>query len=93
MHVLPGGWSRRVTVELAVGLGPLIRVNGIAPATVVAGSSMFPRDRVIGSLTNDSGPVMFEIGFLMLLMATGYARSKPVPARVPVARPRLPIGG
>jgi hypothetical protein len=40
---------------------------------------------VIGSLTNDSGPVMFEIGFLMLLMATGYARSKPVPVRVPVA--------
>jgi NAD(P)-dependent dehydrogenase (short-subunit alcohol dehydrogenase family) len=37
--------------ELAVGLGPLVRVNGIAPATVVAGSAMFPRDRVIGSLT------------------------------------------
>jgi rhamnose utilization protein RhaD (predicted bifunctional aldolase and dehydrogenase)/NAD(P)-dependent dehydrogenase (short-subunit alcohol dehydrogenase family) len=36
--------------ELAVGLGPLVRVNGIAPATVVAGSSMFPRDRVISSL-------------------------------------------
>ncbi len=36
--------------ELAVGLGPIVRVNGIAPATVVAGSSMFPRDRVIGSL-------------------------------------------
>jgi NAD(P)-dependent dehydrogenase (short-subunit alcohol dehydrogenase family) len=36
--------------ELAVGLGPNVRVNGIAPATVVAGSSMFPRDRVIGSL-------------------------------------------
>jgi NAD(P)-dependent dehydrogenase (short-subunit alcohol dehydrogenase family) len=36
--------------ELAVGLGPRIRVNGIAPATVVAGSAMFPRDRVIGSL-------------------------------------------
>ena len=33
--------------ELAVGLGPLIRVNGIAPATVVSGSAMFPRDRVI----------------------------------------------
>ena len=33
--------------ELAVGLGPLVRVNGIAPATVVAGSAMFPRDRVI----------------------------------------------
>ena len=36
--------------ELAVSLGPLIRVNGVAPATVVAGSSMFPRDRVIVSL-------------------------------------------
>ncbi|HEY6346544.1 MAG TPA: bifunctional rhamnulose-1-phosphate aldolase/short-chain dehydrogenase [Bryobacteraceae bacterium] len=36
--------------ELAIGLGPLVRVNGIAPATVVAGSSMFPRDRVIASL-------------------------------------------
>ena len=36
--------------ELAIGLGPDIRVNGIAPATVVAGSSMFPRDRVMVSL-------------------------------------------
>jgi rhamnose utilization protein RhaD (predicted bifunctional aldolase and dehydrogenase)/NAD(P)-dependent dehydrogenase (short-subunit alcohol dehydrogenase family) len=36
--------------ELAMGLGPHVRVNGIAPATVVAGSSMFPRDRVIVSL-------------------------------------------
>ena len=36
--------------ELAVGLGPLVRVNAIAPATVIAGSTMFPRDRVIVSL-------------------------------------------
>ncbi|HMF79697.1 MAG TPA: bifunctional rhamnulose-1-phosphate aldolase/short-chain dehydrogenase [Bryobacteraceae bacterium] len=36
--------------EMAVGLAPLVRVNGIAPATVVAGSTMFPRDRVINSL-------------------------------------------
>lgn len=36
--------------ELAIGLGPLVRVNAIAPATVVAGSAMFPRDRVIVSL-------------------------------------------
>jgi rhamnose utilization protein RhaD (predicted bifunctional aldolase and dehydrogenase)/NAD(P)-dependent dehydrogenase (short-subunit alcohol dehydrogenase family) len=36
--------------ELAIGLGPLVRVNGIAPATVIAGSSMFPRDRVIIAL-------------------------------------------
>lgn len=36
--------------EMAVTLSPLVRVNGLAPATVVEGSSMFPRDRVISSL-------------------------------------------
>ncbi|HYF48893.1 MAG TPA: bifunctional rhamnulose-1-phosphate aldolase/short-chain dehydrogenase [Planctomycetota bacterium] len=36
--------------ELAIELSPLVRVNGVAPATVVKGSSMFPRDRVISSL-------------------------------------------
>jgi rhamnose utilization protein RhaD (predicted bifunctional aldolase and dehydrogenase)/NAD(P)-dependent dehydrogenase (short-subunit alcohol dehydrogenase family) len=36
--------------ELAIKLGPHVRVNGIAPATVVAGSTMFSRDRVIRSL-------------------------------------------
>lgn len=37
--------------ELAIELAPLVRVNGIAPATVVQGSGMFPRERVIASLT------------------------------------------
>lgn len=36
--------------ELAVSLAPTVRVNGISPATVVKGSTMFPRDRVIASL-------------------------------------------
>jgi rhamnose utilization protein RhaD (predicted bifunctional aldolase and dehydrogenase)/NAD(P)-dependent dehydrogenase (short-subunit alcohol dehydrogenase family) len=36
--------------ELAVSLSPRTRVNGISPATVVKGSTMFPRDRVIASL-------------------------------------------
>jgi rhamnose utilization protein RhaD (predicted bifunctional aldolase and dehydrogenase)/NAD(P)-dependent dehydrogenase (short-subunit alcohol dehydrogenase family) len=36
--------------ELAVSLAPRVRVNGISPATVVKGSTMFPRDRVIASL-------------------------------------------
>ncbi len=36
--------------ELALELAPLVRVNGLAPATVVKGSSMFPRDRVMVSL-------------------------------------------
>jgi rhamnose utilization protein RhaD (predicted bifunctional aldolase and dehydrogenase)/NAD(P)-dependent dehydrogenase (short-subunit alcohol dehydrogenase family) len=37
--------------ELAVGLAPNVRVNAISPATVVKGSTMFPRDRVRASLT------------------------------------------
>jgi rhamnulose-1-phosphate aldolase/alcohol dehydrogenase len=43
--------------ELAIELAPLVRVNGLAPATVVEGSSMFPRDRVISSL------VKYDIAF------------------------------
>ncbi|WP_145112395.1 bifunctional rhamnulose-1-phosphate aldolase/short-chain dehydrogenase [Botrimarina mediterranea] len=43
--------------ELAVEMSPLVRVNGVAPATVVQGSTMFPRDRVIASL------VKYEIPF------------------------------
>ena len=42
--------------ELAVGYAPLIRVNGISPATVVKGSTMFPRDRVQASLTKYNLP-------------------------------------
>ncbi len=73
--------------ELAVGLGPLIRVNGVAPATVVAGSSMFPRDRVIMSLKK------YSIDFaesestedLRSKLAEFYAR------RTITRRPILPI--
>ncbi len=36
--------------ELAIELSPLVRVNGVAPATVVQGSAMFPRERVLSSL-------------------------------------------
>jgi NAD(P)-dependent dehydrogenase (short-subunit alcohol dehydrogenase family) len=42
--------------ELAVELAPLVRVNGIAPATVVQGSAMFPRDRVMASLAKYNLP-------------------------------------
>jgi NAD(P)-dependent dehydrogenase (short-subunit alcohol dehydrogenase family) len=36
--------------EMAIRLAPLVRVNAIAPATVVEGSTMFPRERLIASL-------------------------------------------
>jgi rhamnose utilization protein RhaD (predicted bifunctional aldolase and dehydrogenase)/NAD(P)-dependent dehydrogenase (short-subunit alcohol dehydrogenase family) len=42
--------------ELAVTYSPLVRVNGISPATVVKGSTMFPRDRVKASLTKYAIP-------------------------------------
>jgi NAD(P)-dependent dehydrogenase (short-subunit alcohol dehydrogenase family) len=36
--------------ELAVAFAPLVRVNGVAPATMIEGSAMFPRERVLASL-------------------------------------------
>ena len=44
--------------ELAIELSPNVRVNGVAPATVVTGSTMFPRDRVIASLVKYN--IVFE---------------------------------
>jgi rhamnulose-1-phosphate aldolase/alcohol dehydrogenase len=49
--------ANHLTRGLAVELAPLVRVNALAPATVVAGSTMFPRNRVIASL------VKYEIPF------------------------------
>ena len=46
--------------ELAVEMAPLVRVNAVAPATVVKGSTMFPRDRVIASLTKYQVPFSDE---------------------------------
>ncbi|HYV25497.1 MAG TPA: SDR family oxidoreductase, partial [Pyrinomonadaceae bacterium] len=43
--------------ELAIEMAPLVRVNAVAPATVVKGSTMFPRGRVVASLTK------YEISF------------------------------
>jgi NAD(P)-dependent dehydrogenase (short-subunit alcohol dehydrogenase family) len=62
--------------ELAIGLSPKIRVNGISPATVVKGSTMFPRDRVRASLTKYNIP--FEDSLpdedLRTLLANFYAK-------------------
>jgi rhamnulose-1-phosphate aldolase/alcohol dehydrogenase len=43
--------ANHLSRELAIEMAPLVRVNAVAPATVVKGSTMFPRDRVIASLT------------------------------------------
>ena len=37
---------------------------------------------IAGTLANDSGPLMFEAGLLMLLLATGYGRSRREPRAV-----------
>jgi rhamnose utilization protein RhaD (predicted bifunctional aldolase and dehydrogenase)/NAD(P)-dependent dehydrogenase (short-subunit alcohol dehydrogenase family) len=62
--------------ELAVRLAPQVRVNGVSPATVVKGSTMFPRDRVRASLTKYNIP--FDDGQsddeLRALLAGFYAK-------------------
>jgi rhamnulose-1-phosphate aldolase/alcohol dehydrogenase len=42
--------------EFALELAPIARVNGVAPATVVQGSTMFPRERVLISLAKYNIP-------------------------------------
>jgi NAD(P)-dependent dehydrogenase (short-subunit alcohol dehydrogenase family) len=62
--------------EFAISLAPKVRVNGISPATVVKGSTMFPRDRVIASLTKYS--IAFDKGDsdeqLRAVLAEFYAK-------------------
>jgi hypothetical protein len=41
---------------------------------------------LVGTLANDSGPLIFEAGFLMLLFAAGYARSRPGPPEAAATR-------
>jgi len=62
--------------ELAVSLAPTIRVNGISPATVVKGSTMFPRDRVMASLKKYDIPFDANAGDdeLRSLLAGFYAK-------------------
>jgi rhamnose utilization protein RhaD (predicted bifunctional aldolase and dehydrogenase)/NAD(P)-dependent dehydrogenase (short-subunit alcohol dehydrogenase family) len=62
--------------ELAVGLSPRVRVNGISPATVLKGSTMFPRDRVCASLTKYNIPFDESLSDdeLRNLLANFYAK-------------------
>jgi rhamnose utilization protein RhaD (predicted bifunctional aldolase and dehydrogenase)/NAD(P)-dependent dehydrogenase (short-subunit alcohol dehydrogenase family) len=62
--------------ELAVSLSPKVRVNGISPATVVKGSTMFPRDRVRASLTKYNIPFeeLLSDDQLRNLLADFYAK-------------------
>ena len=62
--------------ELAVTLSPKVRVNGISPATVVKGSTMFPRDRVRASLAKYNIPFEESLSDeeLRTLLATFYAK-------------------
>ena len=73
--------------ELALGLGPLVRVNGIAPATVIEGSSMFPKDRVIVALRKYDIPFdeSETVESLRSKLAEFYAR------RTITRRPILPL--
>jgi rhamnose utilization protein RhaD (predicted bifunctional aldolase and dehydrogenase)/NAD(P)-dependent dehydrogenase (short-subunit alcohol dehydrogenase family) len=62
--------------ELAVSLAPIVRVNGVSPATVIAGSAMFPRERVLASLAKYGVPFDASAGDddLAALLGDFYAR-------------------
>jgi rhamnose utilization protein RhaD (predicted bifunctional aldolase and dehydrogenase)/NAD(P)-dependent dehydrogenase (short-subunit alcohol dehydrogenase family) len=62
--------------ELATSLAPKVRVNGVSPATVVAGSAMFGRDRVKASLEKYAIPFDAEASDadLAALLAEFYSR-------------------
>ncbi|MGA9586160.1 MAG: bifunctional rhamnulose-1-phosphate aldolase/short-chain dehydrogenase [Terracidiphilus sp.] len=62
--------------ELAVSLAPKVRVNAVSPATVVKGSTMFPRDRVRASLAKYNVPFdeSKSDDELRALLAAFYAR-------------------
>ncbi len=73
--------------ELAVELAPNVRVNGLAPATVVEGSSMFSRERVIASLVK-YGLTLDEAesdGELQSRLADFYARRTLLQAPISLA--------
>jgi len=62
--------------ELAISMSPKVRVNGISPATVIKGSTMFPRDRVITSLKKYGIPFEDSLSDeeLRTLLADFYAK-------------------
>jgi NAD(P)-dependent dehydrogenase (short-subunit alcohol dehydrogenase family) len=62
--------------ELAVSLAPKIRVNGVSPATVVTGSTMFSRERVTASLQKYAIPFDAQASDEQLgaLLAEFYSR-------------------
>ena len=68
--------ANHLTRGLAVELAPLVRVNALAPATVVEGSTMFPRDRVIASLTKYEIPFdqSEDVNALRQKLAAFYAQ-------------------
>jgi rhamnose utilization protein RhaD (predicted bifunctional aldolase and dehydrogenase)/NAD(P)-dependent dehydrogenase (short-subunit alcohol dehydrogenase family) len=62
--------------ELAISLAPLVRVNGMSPATVIKGSAMFPRERVVASLKKYGLPYEDSLSNeqLRTLLADFYAK-------------------
>jgi hypothetical protein len=79
---------KSVTTAVTVGFGILALYYGVKrrreifaaldeqPAFMAGMWGAFAAT-VVGALANDSGPLIFEVGLFMLLLATGYARARP----------------
>ena len=77
-----------VDTAITVGLGIVVFYYGVRRRREVfaalAGEPVFMAGiwgafaaTVVGALANDSGPLIFEAGLFLLLLATGYARARP----------------
>jgi hypothetical protein len=79
---------KSVTTAITVGLGIVALYYGVkrrrevfaaldSEPVFMAGIWGAFAATVVGALANDSGPLIFEVGLIMLLLATGYARARP----------------
>lgn len=71
------GWRRRATLYAPVAERPAWM------AAVVGGAV----GGIVGSLANDSGPILLVIGVILLLGATSYVRGAPEDVHIPATTP------
>jgi hypothetical protein len=89
--IISANGLKRVSTAITVGLGVVLFTLGVRrrdqvfaplrdqPAFMAGIWGAFAAT-IVGALANDSGPLIFEAGLMLLLLATGYARGAPDPA-------------
>jgi hypothetical protein len=88
--IISASGLKRVSTAITCGLGVVLFTLGLRrraevfaplrdqPAFMAGIWGAFAAT-IVGTLANDSGPLIFEAGLMLLLLATGYARGRPEP--------------